>query len=127
MSRYRCQICGRRKGLKRDGGIVMHHVQGDRCPGTGHPPLEHGHQALQGEIDRLKAQARAKRAFVRDLLARRVNYIDPAHETIAWDCEQRAASLSRRLKRHLDWPARFERQMATQGHGQPPPAYLISG
>ena len=126
MSPHRCQICGRRKGLRKAGGIAHHHVQGRPCAGIGHPPIEEAHACLESEIARLRGIARVKRAFVRDLLARRVNYIDPAHEKAADAAERAADKLARRLKRHLDWPARYERQMARDGMAMPPPTYLLS-
>lgn len=124
MIRGRCQLCGRRKGLNREGRIVMHHVRGDRCAGTHKLPIEQDHSALESEIAALRARARAKRAFVRDLLAHRINFIDPVHERQAQAADDRADTLARRLRRHLTWPARFARQMERQGYGDPPPTYL---
>ena len=36
-----------------------------------------------------------------------------------------AGRLERRLKRHREWPERFEREMARDGMGMPPPDYLL--
>lgn len=104
----------------------MHHVNSQRCAGTGHPPIEYGHAQLEAEIVRLQAKARSQRAFVRSLQDQRVNWIDPRHEAIAHDCDWRAGTLARRLKRHLNWPARFARQMERDGYGEPPPPYLMA-
>lgn len=38
MSPHRCQVCGRRKALRQDGGTVKHYVGGVPCLGAGHPP-----------------------------------------------------------------------------------------
>lgn len=38
MSPHRCQVCGRRKALRQDGGTVKHYARGVPCLGAGHPP-----------------------------------------------------------------------------------------
>jgi hypothetical protein len=125
MTRGRCQICGRLKPLKVSGVMVHHHVKGVPCTGKNHPPLEADDAHLEAEAKRLYAVSDAKRALVRDMLARRVNFIDPAHEAIASAAWDQAYKLERRLKRHRDWPARYHRQMERYGMAMPAPSYLL--
>lgn len=125
MTRGRCQICGRLRPLKANGGMVHHHVKGVPCSGKNHPPLDVDDAHLAAEVARLYGVSRAKRAFVRDLLARRVNYIDPAIEAAASRAWDQAYKLERRLKRHRDWPARYHRQMERYGMAMRPPPYLL--
>jgi len=40
MSGYRCQICGRRKSLRKNGMLAHHYVGGAPCPGVGFLPIE---------------------------------------------------------------------------------------
>ena len=126
MTRPRCQICGRRRGLNKAGTLLAHYVGGEPCLGAGFPPIEEDDARLAAVIEGLRDKAARRRAFVRDLLARRVNYIDPAIEDAARKAEDRADQLDRRLRRHRSWPARFAREMERQGWGSPPPAYLLS-
>lgn len=121
-----CQICGRTISLRRKGLIGHHHVKGERCEGIGFPPIEQSDARL-AEIALLAHEdARTARRVISDLLERRANQIEPALIACATRAEIRAERLSRRLARHRAWPARFARQMATQGYGSPAPAYLIS-
>lgn len=106
--------------------MVHHHVQGVPCRGKDHPPLEVDDAHLAAEVARLYAVSRTKRAFIRDLLAKRVNYIDPAISVAASEAWGQAYKLERRLKRHRDWPARYHRQMERYGYAMPAPAYLMA-
>jgi len=125
VKRGRCQICGRMKPRRADGGIVHHHVRGVPCPGKGALPLEEDDRFLESEARRHRAAERSIRATIRDLVARRVNYIDPALERAADDAWRTGYALERRLARHRAWPDRYERQMARDGMAMPPPAYLL--
>lgn len=131
MSRYRCQLCGRAKALRKDGTIVFHHVDGDPCPGRGFPPIEHDDARLEAYAVAVQRQFDDVHAKIRALEEARANYIDPA--LIA-----RRAALARlslrvwnRLRRHRDWPGRYRRSMARQmakygyAYADPPPDYLI--
>lgn len=121
----RCQICGRRLRLNKDGAIAMHHVRSAPCPGAGHPPIEQSDARLVSLIPETDDQARAAYAEIAALTERRVNWIDPALYRIGADASRLRDRLSRRLARHRAWPERFRRQMERQGWGDPPPAYLI--
>lgn len=123
--RGRCQICGRRLPLKTNGRVAHHHVRGEVCPGKNHLPLEQDDRHLEAEIARFYAISRSKAAFVRELLARRVNYIDPTHQATGDAAWSLARKLERRLARHRNWPRRFLAEMDRQGWGSPPPAYLL--
>lgn len=126
MNRHPCQICGRRKGLKKNGTVVMHHVRGERCQGTGHPSLDYSHDALAAEIERLRAEAQKFRKAIRRLEDRRANWIDPRYAVRQRELERQADKLARRLKRHLGRPARYRRQMETRGWSdESPPQYLL--
>lgn len=125
MKRGRCQICGRLKGVRVTGGLVHHHVRGVPCPGKGAVPIEEDDRFLESEARRHRAAERSIRATVRDLLARRVNYIDPALQRAADQASDQAYKLERRLARHRNWPARYERQMARDGMAMRPPEYLL--
>lgn len=121
----RCQICGRRVRLRREGGIAHHHVQSHPCPGIGHPPIEQDDAAL---ISRAAERAEAAERLGRELAAlyaSRANWIDPALKEAHLIALTEARRLHRRLRLHHGWPERFARQMARQGWGDPPPAYLI--
>jgi hypothetical protein len=121
----RCQICGRRKHLKKGGVIAHHHVKGVPCTGTGQLPIDQDDAFLASEARRLRDEQRRHSATIRALIERRANYIDPAIEKArdaAWAAADR---LERRLKRHRDWPERFKREMEKYGWGMPPPDYLV--
>jgi hypothetical protein len=121
----RCQICGRRKHLRKDGGIAHHHVKGDACPGIGFPPIEQSDERLASyavEVDAAKSDAAHELA---ELYIRRANYIPPELTKRYSRLVSESLRLGMRLARHRAWPERFRRQMETQGWGDPPPAYLI--
>lgn len=122
----RCQICGRRRGQRKDGGLVRHYVRGLPCEGEGFSPIEIDDSRL---ADLVSAKREAWRAIVLSLKAlrdRRANWIDPQLEIQARRLWSEASKLERRLNRHRSWPARFAREMERQGWGSPPPAYLIA-
>jgi len=123
--RGRCQICGRLKATRSDGSISHHHVKGVPCTGKGSPPIELDDRFLEQEAGRLYRAAAAIRATIRELIARRVNYIDPALERARDQADDQAYKLDRRLARHRAWPDRYERQMERYGYAMPPPAYLL--
>jgi hypothetical protein len=123
--RVRCQVCGRRQGLKKTGGVRFHHVAGVPCEGAGFPPLE----VDDGRLAQLAAEAWAsyRKACdeVRALEERRANWIDPRLTARLYADLAKWSRLTRRLDRHRAWPDRFRRQMDRQGYGLPPPAYLV--
>lgn len=121
----RCQICGRRKGLRQDGTIVHHYVAGVPCMGIGHPPIESDDAHLAACRDKAADEWRAARDHIAELLARRVNWIDPRLERRREELFDLYLRLQRRLDRHRAWPARFRRQMERDGYGMAPPAYLL--
>lgn len=134
MSRFsnlRCQLCGRRKHLRRDGGVVHHCVGGLRCPGSGHPPIEHDDARLMECVANAQAAFERANRAVTALEEANANWIDPALVTRRAVLSGESLRLDRRLKRHLEWPARYERslarQMEEQGYAwaEPPPAYLV--
>lgn len=128
----RCQICGRRKHLRKNGTIVFHHVRGDRCDGAGFLPIEQDDARLVAIVAEREARYDRLRAEIADLEERRANYIDPAlirARNYAWLAYR---EVEKRLVRHRDWPARYARSIARQmeKHGyawaDPPPAYLLA-
>lgn len=131
MSGYRCQICGRRKSLRKNGMVTCHYVGGAPCPGSGFPPIEHDDGCLLQRA--AKAESDVQRAYdaVRRLEDARASWIDPALLIRRAALASHAVKLERRLKRHLDWPARYRRsiarQMERQGYAwaEPPPLYLV--
>ena len=131
MSAFRCQICGRRKHLRKAGTVVHHCVGGLRCPGSGHPPIEHDDAWLIEYAARIEAAFEKTYAAVRSLEEARANWIDPALIYKRGLLAGQLLRIGRRLKRHQDWPARYRRSIARQmeQHGyawaDPPPAYLI--
>lgn len=127
----RCQICGRRKHTRKMGGIVMHHVNSDRCPGTGHPPIEYDDSWLRQCTREASAAWTAAQDEIDALVDARANYIEPRlinrrNYLLSVSCK-----LDARLRRIDGWAARyartFDRQMMTQGYvwADKPPAYLI--
>ena len=131
MSCDRCQICARRKSLRKNGMVTRHYVGGAPCPGSGFPPIE------QDDARLMRCAADAESDFQRayDAVGRledaRTNWIDPALFIRRAALASHAVKLERRLKRHLDWPARYRRsiarQMERQGYAwaEPPPLYLV--
>jgi hypothetical protein len=124
--RGRCQICGRLKPIRITGGIAYHHVQGVPCTGKGQLPLDQDDAFLVSEAKRLRDEQRQHSATIRTLIERRANFIDPAIEKARDAAWSAADKLERRLKRHRNWPARYEREMARDGMSMPPPAYLLA-
>lgn len=120
----RCQICGRRKHLRKDQGVAHHHVDGVPCLGIGHPPIEQADDRLVECVALAEATDRRLTAQLAGLYERRANFIDPALITAMIASSKRARRLAARLKRHRDWPARFAREMERDGWGSPPPEYL---
>lgn len=121
----RCQICGRRIGLTQSGLIRMHHVRGRVCDGSHNMPIEQSCEYLEYAILCAKEDYRAAADLIKDHHDRRLNHPIPFAVTrMAGDAYLRQRRLERRLARIRSWPARFERQMANQGWGDPPPAYL---
>lgn len=121
----RCQVCGRRLGLSKAGAIPHHNVKGKPCPGKGHPPIEQDDAALAAAVPEARAAADALWREYRGLIDRRANYIPPHLLPDYLAASAWAGRLERRLKRHREWPARFEREMARDGMGMPPPDYLL--
>lgn len=131
MSAGRCQICGRRKYLRKSGVVAHHCVGGPVCPGTGYPPIEKDDARL---ID-LAGQADVAYQRVREAVNRledaRANWIDPRLITRRGLLAGMTLRLGRRLKRHREWPARYRRSMARQmerfgyAWSDPPPDYLL--
>lgn len=126
----RCQVCGRRKHVRKDGSITAHFTKGDRCLGGGFPPIERDDARLREVAEQATAAADRAATYVRELQERRANDVDSAirRRNALWLA---ALPLKRRLARHDDWPARYARSMARQmeKHGyawaDPPPAYLL--
>lgn len=131
MSALRCQICGRRKHLRKNGTVVHHCVGGPRCPGSGYPPIEHDDGWLIEYAARVEAAYQRTDAAVHALQAARASWIDPVLIVRRSLLAGQALRIGRRLKRHRDWPERYRRAMARQmeHHGyawaDPPPAYLV--
>lgn len=122
----RCQICGRRRGTGKAGQILMHHVRGLPCPGTGFPPIEIDDSRLETLLVEVEAAERVALNELVVLYDQRANYIDPALIRRYGDLSAQSARIQRRIARHRAWPQRFERQMERQGWGYPPPAYLLA-
>jgi hypothetical protein len=120
----RCQICGRRRNLRRDGTIAHHHVRGQPCLGVGFLPIEQDDARLEAVAREAEARDRALTRELAALYERRANYIDPALIDACGRAVALSLRLERRLARHRAWPARFARQMERQGWGDPPPDYL---
>ena len=131
MSGFRCQICGRRKALLKDGTVVHHCVGGPRCPGSGYPPIEHDDARLVAHAAEIKRAFRTACEAVQRLEEQRANRIDPALIIRRWLLAGQSLRIGRRLRRHRDWPERYRRsiarQMARHGYAwaDPPPAYLV--
>lgn len=120
----RCQVCGRRQGLKADGTIRFHNVRTAPCPGVGYVPIEQDDARLReyaAEVEKASSDANSELAA---LFERRANYIDPDLLRRAGDAVSESLRLNRRIARLDAWPARFERDMERLGYGSPPPDYL---
>lgn len=119
-----CQVCGRTVRTTKSGGLIVHHVRGAECLGSGHPPIESSDARLKSAVEIAKASARRQQDLIEKKRQQRVYFIDPLlikQEAELWI---EASRLSRRLKRHLSSKDRFLKQMETHGYGDPPPAYL---
>ncbi|MEG3177020.1 hypothetical protein U1872_12330 [Sphingomonas sp. RB3P16] len=125
-SPYRCQICGRRKGLRKNGTIVYHHVRGLPCAGAGAVPIEENDDRLRQVARETEGALRSARATIRALEARRANWIDPSLLKRRDDLRTRLDTLHRRIKRLDGWADLADRQMARYGWCQRPPAYLLA-
>jgi hypothetical protein len=132
VSPHRCQLCGRRKGLRKDGTIVHHFVGGDKCPGAGHPPIEESDARLIEVAAQLSAAFDRVNAEIRALQDRRANFIDPALIHRRGALAAQSLKVNNRLHRHRTWADRYvrtyDRHMMTQGYvwADKPPPYLIS-
>jgi hypothetical protein len=131
MTRTRCQICGKRKHLRKNSTIVHHCVGGPRCPGSGHPPIEQDDAWLVEYAARVDADYQRVRDAIYALQDRRANFIDPALIIRRGVLAGLSIKLSRRIRRHQSWAERYartmERDMMTQGWSwaDAPPAYLV--
>ena len=105
--------------------MLYHHVRGDLCPGSGFPPLEREDARLEALSIDSAALARKLGAELIALYDARANFIPPALVQRYGDATALASRLRRRLDRHRAWPKRFANQIARQGWGDPPPAYLL--
>lgn len=121
----RCQICGRRKGLRKDRMILHHYVGGEPCPGLGYPPIEESDARLEQYTVAVAIVASDLLGDLAALFDARANYIDPALIKRYGAASALATKIERRLERHRAWPERYRRQMERQGWGSPPPDYLI--
>lgn len=131
MSVGRCQICGRKKCLSKSGMIAHHCVGGPACPGTGYLPIEQDDARLVEYAAQVGAAYRNAREAVERLEEARANRIDRRLIVRRAILAGLALKIGRRLKRHRDWPERYQRsvarQMERQGYAwaDPPPAYLV--
>jgi hypothetical protein len=128
---FHCQICGRRKHLRKNGTVVHHHVGGPLCPGAGYPPIEHDDARLVGYAGEIGDAYERANAAVKRLEEDRANWIDPAL-IVRWRLlAGEVVKISRRVQRYLDWPERYRRSMALQmqkfgyAWSDPPPLYLV--
>jgi hypothetical protein len=120
----RCQICGRRLGVLSTGLIRSHHFHGQLCLGSGHAPIEECDFRLEQCATDAGEREEVLRRELAELFERRANYIEPRLYSDLRSATIEANRLGRRLQRHRSWPQRFQRQMETQGWGDPPPAYM---
>jgi hypothetical protein len=131
VSGLRCQICGRRKHLRKSGVIAHHCVGGPVCPGTGYPPIEHDDARLIDYAAQVDTAYQRAREAVRRLEDASTNWIDPALIVTRGLLAGLALRIGRRLRRHREWPERYERSMARQmerygyAWADPPPSYLV--
>ncbi len=127
----RCQICGRRKGLRKDGTVVFHHVDSDPCPGRGFRPIEHDDGRLVQYAGAITKAFDDVRGQIRALEEARANYIEPALTSRRAALAKLSLKVNGRLRRHMEWPERYrrsmDRKMAKFGYAwsDPPPDYLI--
>jgi hypothetical protein len=122
----RCQICGRRRGLNKAGGMLFHNVRGSPCLGVGFPPIERTDSRLAELADETAIATRDAARELSELRERRANWIDPALVVRVSTLATLRDRLRRRLDRNRAWPARFARQMEQRGWGDPPPDYLTA-
>lgn len=128
----RCQICGKRKHLRKNGTIVHHCVGGPRCEGSGQLPIDVSDEFLVAYHARVQAAYERARDAIRELEDRRANYIDPALIHRRGALAGLSLKIGRRLKWVRSWAARYvrsyDRQMMEQGccWADKPPPYLIS-
>ncbi|ODU71387.1 MAG: hypothetical protein ABT11_04265 [Novosphingobium sp. SCN 66-18] len=131
MSDARCQICGRRQHLRKNGLIPHHNVGGERCPGAGSPPIEQTDEHLVAYARAIETAFERACDTVRSLEESRANYIDPALVIRRGLLAGRLLKINRRVHRIRTWPARYDRSMARQmakfgyAWAEPPPAYLV--
>lgn len=131
MSAGRCQICGRRKYLRKSAVIAHHCVGGPVCSGTGHLPIECDDACLIAYAAQVITAYEMAHETVQRLEDARANWIDPVLIVRRGVLAGHALRLGRRLKRHREWPARYQRsiprQMERYGYAwsDPPPAYLV--
>lgn len=121
----RCQICGRRQGLRANGTIRFHHVASRVCAGAGFAPIELDDDRLERCVAVLTEELSVAVRALRILRESRANFIPPELTERRARIEGELVRLERRLKRHRNWPARFRRQMERDGWGDRPPAYLL--
>lgn len=127
----RCQICGRRKGLRVSGLVVFHHVDSEPCPGRGFPPIEHDDGRLIAYAAAITAAFNEVHSQIRALEEARANFIEPALTSRRAALAKLSLKVNGRLRRHMEWPERYrrsmDRQMAKFGYAwsDPPPDYLI--
>lgn len=132
MTGTRCQICGRKKHLRKDRTIVHHCVGGPRCPGSGHPPIEQDDAFLVSYAAQIETAFDRAYQAVRDLEERRANWIDPALIMRRGALAGMSLKIGRRLKRIQTWAERYartyDRHMMEQGccWADKPPEYLIA-
>ena len=126
MSPHKCQICGRRKGLRKDGGIVHHHVAGLPCLGAGFPPIEQTDARLIEVAKLTESALDAIRAELRGLEERRANWIDPALTVRRNALQARLMKLRGRIRWLHSWPARSEREWDRYGWRSVPFEYLTA-
>lgn len=122
----RCQVCGRRLGIAKAGGIAFHNVAGVPCAGVGFAPIEEDDARLRSYAAELAAEDRALSKRLLALYDARANYIPPELTRRLYEVSRAASRLNRRIARLDGWPARFDREMERQGWGSPPPAYLLA-
>jgi hypothetical protein len=121
MSPHRCQVCNRRKGLRNDGGVVMHYVGGEPCEGVGFPPIELSDAQLEAAAERARKMAddfyERQAAADREHAEKRLNSpLDPQRYGPWIIASRRALRLHNRLTRWRSRERRRERQLATYGY-----------
>lgn len=100
MSSTSCQICGRRKPVRADGGIVLHYRRGLVCRGSGRLPFERDDAAIGEAMFHERAAADRHARTFSDHRERRLNEPLPATFWTSWrNSSREAARLEARLKR----------------------------